>query len=332
MHDRDDPLWQPGVRTDVELERIERRLAPFAARHRPALRKPPTGLARASRWPRRLAIAAGCVLALAAAWQWRFHWPEGQAWPTRLVQADGRNVHGHWPRDGAFATRTGETATIDVARIGRMKLAPDTRLRLVETRSGRHRVALDVGRIEATVWAPPGQFGVHSGEADIVDLGCAFTLSRDRDGRGVLQVSSGWVQYELGRQEVLLPAGYRVTYDDDGASLPVSSSAGRDLLAAAAQFDAAAGPAERESAIAALAASARRDDAYTLLHLLTRDPGLARGPLYPRLAELLGVKTDPDHRARWARGDLDAINAWWSLWPVPPKAWWRQWRDAFSGS
>lgn len=329
MHEHDDPLWQPGAGADETLERIERRLAPFAARQRPALRRVPLRAARSRRWPRGLAIAAGLLLALAAAWQWRFHWPEGQAWRTDLVQGDGTTVRGRWSRGGEFATGAGETAAVAVARIGRLQLAPETRLRLIETRRGQHRVALEVGRIEATVWAPPGQFGVRSGEADILDLGCAFTLTRDRDGRGELQVSSGWVQYELGRQEVLLPAGYRVTYDGDGASLPVSISAQADVLAAVARVEAATQTDARAAAVAALAASARRDDAYTLLYLLTRDPALARGPLYPRLAELLDAPADAAHREAWARGEIGVINAWWSRWPVPPKAWWRQWRDAF---
>lgn len=329
MREHDDPLWQPGSASDAELARIERSLAPFAALNRPALQRAPSRAARAPRWPRWLAVAAGLVVAVLVAWQWRFQWPEGQAWRTRIVQVDGTTVDGRWARGGELVTRANETAEVEVARIGRLQLAQDTRVHLMETRGGRHQVMLDVGRIDATVWAPPGQFAVRSGAADIIDLGCAFTLSRDAEGRGELQVRSGWVQYELGTQEVLLPAGYRVDYDAQGARLPVSTSATADFLATAARFDAATDALQRDQALVALAAQARADDAYTLLYQLTREPALAQGPLYPRLAELLGVPVDPAHRTRWTRGDSDAINAWWSLWPVPPKAWWRQWRDAF---
>ena len=55
----------------------------------------------------------------------------------------------------SLVTRDGERVRLQVADIGRVDLEPGSTLRLVRSGVGEHRIALDRGRIDAFVVAPP---------------------------------------------------------------------------------------------------------------------------------------------------------------------------------
>ncbi len=226
-------------------------------------------------------------------------------------------------------TGTGQHARVAIARIGALEVSPKTRLRLIETRSGHHRVALESGHVHARVWAPPGAFGVLDGGVEVIDLGCVFDLWKHADGSGRLAVGSGWVMHSEGGRETLVPAGYALDFGPDHVGLPLRPVAAAAFADAVNALDRALQAGHRdataETRIGDLAAP---DDAFTLLSLLTRYPALADGPLYPRLAETIGATPiDARHRVAWASGSVHAINAWWDRMPRPPKQWWRNWRD-----
>lgn len=339
MNPERDPLWDPTLQADAELAHLQNLLTPYAARRdlpcpltRPAAASGPEShqpLAVPAQRGRRvlrpvLAASAGLMLLLLAAAVQRFWWPEDQAWRVQTAAGETRFERGQ--------IYTASTASeIAVAHIGRLRLAPATRLSLLGTRTGAHRVALEEGRIEARIWAPPGWFGVQLGAAELIDLGCEFVLQRSADGTGSVEVLSGWVAWRLGEQDHLLPAGYRFEFGPDAVDIAMRPDAPAALRAALRDLRNSTGAA-RQMHADRVAAAARNADAYTLLDLLTRDPALAQSALYPRLAAALNLTADDvAHRAAWARGDVAAINAWWAHWPVPPKAWWRHWRDAWDG-
>ena len=54
-------------------------------------------------------------------------------------------------------------AIVNISSVGQLEVEPNTQLRLLETREGAHRVALDRGVIHAMIWAPPGEFLVSTG-------------------------------------------------------------------------------------------------------------------------------------------------------------------------
>ena len=85
---------------------------------------------------------------------------------------------------GWLETGKDERATFDVANIGQVTVEPNTRLRLLDTRAGAHRLELARGTMHATIWAPPNQFFVETPSTLAVDLGCAYTLTVDDDGAG----------------------------------------------------------------------------------------------------------------------------------------------------
>lgn len=325
-----DPLWSPDQPGDADLARLERLLGRY--RHVPS-EVPAPALSTAPprrRLIRALAIAGGGIAAAAlavAVWlPWRLYWSADAPWP---VTAEAAALPPALAVGDTLQTGAGQHARVAIARIGALEVSPETRLSLVETRSGRHRVALETGHVHARVWAPPGAFGVLDGGAEVIDLGCVFDLWKRADGSGRLAVGSGWVMHSEGGRETLVPAGYALDFGPDHVGLPLRPAAPAAFAEAVVALDhtlqAGRRDATAETRIADLAAP---DDAFTLLSLLTRYPILAEGPLYPRLAETIGATPlDARHRQAWAGGSVHAINAWWDRMPRPPKQWWRNWRD-----
>ena len=81
-----------------------------------------------------------------------------------------------------LTTDASSRARIAVGDVGRVDVEPNSRVRLIESRAGEHRMALDRGRIRAQIWAPPRYFFVNTPSAVAVDLGCAYTLDVDIAG------------------------------------------------------------------------------------------------------------------------------------------------------
>jgi len=336
-----DYLWQPAAQPEPEVSALERQLSAFSARARGLDQRPtPQPRTRPAERPRRrfalwaLAAAALALLASVPALN-RWSWPAQAAWPLQLT--DASHTHSLQLAPGqTLQLAADEAARIDVARIGQIALQPGSSLQLIETAGGQHRVALRSGRMQVRVWAPPGHFGVFAGGALVLDLGCVFELAINTNGHGSLQVSSGWVMFERAGRETLVPEHHAIDFDRQQNSTPLRLDAGPPLAAALAALDralysdAAARGTDVQRLAAALAAVTGEADKHTLLSLLSRYPPLAKTALYPQLARALGVAgTDAQHRIAWAAGDHAAIEAWWKRVPKPPKAWWRNWRDAF---
>lgn len=330
----DDYLWNRSKPVDPQVERLERLLSPFALRD--TMPPPAVVTTPRRRWRGLIALAAalGGLMLGGYGWYWqRLQWPEGGGWDAALVMGqatlDGRSL-----RDANAALSPGSVietdakgvAKIDVARIGEVVLGNASRLRLVQTGGGRHRVQLDHGTLWARIWAPPGSFGVGVPSGDAYDLGCEFTISTDAAGNGALQVRSGWVQFERERVEVLVPQGAQVALHARRApGTPHASDATPDFIAALQEIDAKqglqVGDAERR-----LLAAARPQDAITLVSLLARYPALRSGAVFERTAALLPPVVT---REALATQGARALDPWWRALPYPPmKRWWLQWPDA----
>lgn len=340
MHD-DDYLWDRSGPVDLEVARLERLLRGHA-HDVDAPRRSPRAVAvvpaRARRrW--RVAFAAAAMLAVCAlglrAWvQQRLQWETGAPWQVVAQQGDVR-IDGRKQQaralslDGTLETGANAMTRLRAAGIGEVAIGQGSRLRLIETRTGRHRVQLQQGSLWARVWAPPGQFGVGVPGAEVIDLGCEFLLKVDAAGNGSLSVLSGWVQVDNLRREVLVPQGARVRIHGDGAAgTPHAQSASAAFIAALDAIDAHDGAVEANGEeVHRLLAAARAEDAISLLVLLRDYPRLAEGPLFERLAQLL--PSPMATREHWRADRMAVLNAWWDALPYPRvKRWWMQWPDA----
>lgn len=331
MSETPDPLWDPDLPGDEALKRLTSLLGAYRyAPHRDhAWSIRPVRAPRARR--RRMMLAgvaalAACVAGVAAWMPWRLQWQDGRQW---AIDAAAASLPANLDVGDTLTTDASEAAMMKVARIGRIEVMPGTRLKLLDTRAGHHRLELLSGRVRARIWAPPGYFVITAGASETIDLGCEFEMDRDLHGNGTIHVTSGWIMHRVKGQETLVPAGSTVTFTAERAGIPHATTASAQFRSAVDQLDSAMAQDMRVPDIEQYVADqAAPSDSFALLSLLTRYPALASGPVYPKLAAFLEEPVDARHREAWSRGSVHAMNLWWEQMPRPPKAWWLNWRDA----
>jgi hypothetical protein len=206
--------------------------------------------------------------------------------------------------------------------VGEVRVGPDSRLRVVESTKDEQRLDLQHGTIHALIWAPPKQFIVDTPSSKTIDLGCQYTLHVAPDGSGHLEVETGWVAFQWKNLESFIPAGAAcVTSAGRGPGTPYFDDAPAELRVALERFDTSSDP----KALRTVLISARRRDALTLWHLLSRTEGTARGEVFDRLAELIHVPAQVT-KEKIVSGDQSAINAAWNALELGDTGWWREWK------
>lgn len=323
----DDYLWDGSGKPDPAVERLERVLSPLRS-ERPAPELP--GAAARRRFGGMLAaLAAAAAFLLAVSGLWLSARRPGASWEvTRLASTpSGGTVAGvERLRVGEWLeTDVSSRARVKVGAIGQVEIEPRTRLRLVDAGAASHRLALDRGVLHARIWAPPGRFFVDTPSAVAVDLGCEYTLAVDETGAGLLRVSSGWVGFEHGGRESFVPRGAAcATRPGKGPGTPYYEDASDELKRGLAEMD--FGPAAaRPQAVRSVLASARREDALSLWHLLARLDGADRATVYDRMAQLV-PPPDGVTREGVLAGDRRMLDRWWEALGLGAAGWWRRWK------
>ncbi|MFT3768949.1 MAG: FecR domain-containing protein [Minicystis sp.] len=348
----DDYLWDRSGEPDPDVARLEGTLGKLRYQDRSfATPDAPEARAIPIRRPRRriLLLAAAAVLAVGAVIVWRGTRPptvpiatttapppspssapitpppeptvtfpvERLAGAPRVndapLEAVSRLGVGQW-----VETDPGSRARIAVADIGVVEVSGRSRVRLTRTGPDQHRLDLERGAIAARVDAPPRLFVVGTPAATAVDLGCAYTLEVDDQGKGVLRVTSGWVSLEDGGRSSIVPAGAACeTRPGKGPGTPSYEDAPRALREALMRFDFEDGGA---AAIDAVLSAARKRDALTIWHLLPRVDGALRGKVRDRLRALAPpppdvrdadvMRLDTSTLARWRNAITGAAITW----------------------
>jgi len=356
----DDYLWDGSGNPDPEIQRLENLLGRFrsdapapefrrevasdrsmiAARRGPILAMPQV----LPRWIP-LAAAAALIIAIGAGFlllrtkrspNSKSNWEV--AWQSGTPQVGGQEISGAMRELSLdvgedVVTGAGSQVTIQDAATGQIEVEPRSRVRLLESRTGRKHVALEVGTIRATIWAPPGEFVVETPSAVAVDLGCAYTLETDESGSGLLHTTLGWVGFERNGRESFIPAGAACPmHAHAGPGTPYYEDASTAFRAALYQLDFEATTQEARAApLATVIAESRNRDALSLWHLLSRVSDAERPKIYERLAALLpppaGVSRESvlrlDRRSLdlwWnelGAGDIDIWRHWEHSWPEP---------------
>jgi ferric-dicitrate binding protein FerR (iron transport regulator) len=334
---RDDYLWDPSAEPSPDVQAVERLLAPvrFDAADRP-LMLPDTAASRRRYGRPLLAMAATLAVAAmgaAAFWSWRSHWTAGAAWPLTIEgrASQGASASQLRPNQPLRLDPTA-SANIDIARIGKMRVAPGSALTVLETRSKRHRVLLDQGVVDVRVWAPPATFAFRTPAGNVIDLGCIFTLSVAADGTSRVQVDTGWVQMENGWGEQLIPAGASSSMTaTTPPGVPVFEDAAPAFAAGVRAIERNADDALRNGVLDVVLRNARKRDVITLLMLARTSPA-GRRPIIVRAAELVPPPSTVNLDAV-AAGDREQLWLWYDSLDLPPvKSWWLNWRDALPRS
>lgn len=316
----DDYLWDKSGEPDPEVQHLESLLGRY--RHEAPLRRQHRSRVRLF-----AAAAALIVLATGGVLAFRFFWPSGEAWPVasvtgtptiegRAITADTRLAVGQELRTDAHSR-----ARVQIARVGELDVEPNSRVTLVTTSAGRHRLRLDEGKIAARVWAPPFTFSVRTPAGLASDIGCAFTLQYGGDA-GQVRVTSGWVDFDGEDRSALIPGGAITELRGDNPGSPFYADATPAFRAALHAYD------FEHGALTPILDTARPRDAMTLLHLLERAPRSDRAVLYDALAKLAPPPRTVSREGILDR-DLKMLNAWrHSLGLGGVKKWWLHWRDA----
>ena len=335
---RDEYLWDGSGEPDPEIVRLEDLLSRY--RHRGT---PPALPAREGP-PRRFAVhaalqiivtAASLLLVAAAAWFASAVRPTG--WNVQSLAGAptvaGTRIEGpaRLPIGETITTDSTSRARVDVGSIGVVDVEPNSRVRLLVSRLGEHRLALDVGQIRALIWAPPRLFFVNTPSSTAIDLGCAYTLKVDDRGWGEIVVESGWVAFQDGDREAFIPQNARcATRPAAGPGTPCFTDAAPAIADALTILDfEPTTDVRRAAALETVLRLARPKDALTLWHLLSRVTPPERGPVYDRLASLV---PPPEGVTREAvlRGDRQALDRWWNALGLDTAEWWRFWKQKWS--
>ncbi len=349
----DDYLWDGSGHPDHEVKRLEMLLGEL--RHSgvgipacpPAQARMPAPPWFPWSWPRFATAAIMALLVAAGVWlvtrepqgpwgQARVEHPQASWEVARLegapqvrtergsglVAETGRLGVGEW-----LETDGSSRARINAGGVGEVEVEPRTRLRLVGTGPNEHRLALERGAIHALIWSPPGQFFVETPSAVAVDLGCTYTLKVNETGAGLVRVTFGWVGFEMKGRESFIPEGALcATRPGIGPGTPFFEDAPRALQAALAKLDfETPSPQERKAALDAVLAKARKRDALSLWHLLSRLDSDERARVYDRMAALVPPPAGVT-RAGVLEGDKKMLDLWWERLGLGNTAWWRLWK------
>jgi hypothetical protein len=228
-------------------------------------------------------------------------------------------------------------ASISLEETGSVEVDAGSRVRLVTNGPGRKRLSLERGTIHATIWAPPGEFVVDTPSATAVDLGCIYTLHVDDSGAGLLRTTVGWVGFKLNGHESFIPAGaVCATRPKTGPGTPYLEDATPAFREALSRFDfEATTPAERSILIDVLLADARKKDALTLWHLLSRVDDPDRPHVFDRLASLAPPPAGVTREGILGL-DRPMLDAWWNSLGFGDVLLWRtfehNWSQPQSGS
>jgi hypothetical protein len=328
----DEYLWDRSGPRDPEVARLEELLHPLAQKELPPLSVPTYHDKPGVPLQRVLAAAAMVAIVIGGWWLFDRSRSKPPGWevirleqtPTASRRVTGRSelAVGGW-----LETNDRETVIIKVADIGNVNVEPRTRVRLIATRTGDHRLQLARGTLHATILAPPGQFFVETASSTVVDLGCAYTLTIDDEGAGLVTVTLGWVGFEWGGRESFIPAGFAdPTRPGVGPGTPYHIDSSPSFRRALETIDFRSGSPDVSAALTLVLAESRERDEVTLWHLLTRVPAGERDRVFDRLAHFVpppaGV-TREDIRA----GRRDLLDQWWDALGLGTSSWWRTWKQ-----
>lgn len=322
-----DYLWDGTGEADPDVQRLERLLGQLRGAP-PSLMLPQV----AARWRFRsllpaLATAAAVILMIAIVWRTRTStsWPVEKIAGTPHIGAAALQATGRLAVGDTLTTDASSRARIEVSSIGQVVVDTGSNVRLVETRSGRHRLALQRGTLHAMITATPGQFVVDTPSATATDLGCRYDLTVDDRGAGRLSVIFGWVAFDFKGRESFVPAGASCrTEPGAGPGTPYYDDAEKDVQEALQVLD-FEGKFDRASTLRFVLDRARTRDAFTLWHLLSRVHPVERGEVFDALAARVPPPAGVTREAILAL-DQPALEAWWNALRLGDVSFWRYWK------
>lgn len=327
-----DYLWDRSGEPDAAIADLERLMAPFAWQPRP-WREP--AVRHEVRWSLSFVAPLAATIAMVIGLSVQVMRLQVQPQEAVAVQTlEGSPTIGRAPvREGQtfsagrwLVTDSTARALVEIENVGRIEVHPGSRLSLIRSTPGDHRLNLAHGVVQAVIVSPPGHFSMGTPTATAVDLGCVYTLTVDDDGVGLVQVTAGWVGFASRGRESFIPAGASaMTRPHLGPGTPYYEDTSPAFRAALTILDVGRSPdRDRQAALDIVLAESRRRDVLTLWHLLSRVQGPDRDRVFDRLAGFVPPPMDVTREAV-RNGTSAALDAWWNALDLGTTTWWRMW-------
>ena len=314
-----DYLWDRSGPAEPDVQRLESLLAQYRMTERPLrvpAREPQRLSVRAWRFGFALAACAVIVLALFA---YRAYNTAKTGWQFVAEQGhpdvEGRSMKSGMLHVGqSLETTAGERVRIQVASIGEVELRDQSQLKLLESREGRQRLAMQYGTMHARIYAPPAVFVVDTPAARAIDLGCEYTLTVDKNGSGHISVDLGWVQLEYSSDQSLIPSGMMAEIAPSGLLTPAyypdaTTTFRKALVTWSLNHDVT--EKQRAELLNSVLAEARLRDALTVVNLFRRTNSAdERARIFDRLNQLVPAPATVK-REDVVSGVHNAVEPWW---------------------
>jgi hypothetical protein len=210
---------------------------------------------------------------------------------------------------GYVTTDDSSKAELYVAGLGSVIIEPGSKVKLIKSIEGEHRIQLDYGSIDANIFAKPRTFFVEAGSVTAVDLGCSYKYSVDKSGDGLLYVRSGKVSLEsAGGRESIVPEGkFCVTRQEFGPGTPFRNDSSPLLKKALMEFDFGSCGGE---CVNAIIKNAKKTDAVTLVNIMPRVNEEQRTRVYDRVAFFYPAPKNIPVDSIPKLKNLESLNEW----------------------
>lgn len=312
MNHDNDYLWDGSGPEDPDVKRLETLLSEF--RHSPTASPLPfAGNERTWTVWLMLPLAAAATFLVAMIGGNSGVAPSATEWMIERVSGAPMTSSGVLNESGTVAAgdwiETDDTsgAVIEIGLLGKVQIEPNSKVQLLSTRPSDNRLSLASGTLHATIWAPPRLFFVETPSATAIDLGCAYTLTVDGQGRGRLCVTSGWVALEKNGRESVVPSGAVCeTRPGIGPGTPYFGGASEEFRLALARYDfEGAARADLETVLQ----ESNMCEVFTLWQLLPDVSDDYRGLIFDRMAQLLPPPSGVTREGVLAL-DADMMQVW----------------------
>jgi hypothetical protein len=218
-----------------------------------------------------------------------------------IIKIDSIKI-GEW-----LITDDSSKALLLVANIGEIIVNPSTKLKILKSDSSEHRIMLDYGTINANINAEPRSFVVNTKSVEAIDLGCAYTLSVDHKGNGLLYVKSGMVELESKEGGSLVSAGnFCITKEGLGPGTPYSKDSSPEFRKALLDFDFNN---LNDKSLQSILKNAKSSDVMTLLQVLPKVKDKNRATVFTKITTFVPpprkIYTDSIPQL-----DMEDLNKW----------------------
>src|SRR5262249_53454641 len=190
-------------------------------------------------------------------------------------------------RVGRWLDTASSEATLQIQNVGEVRVEPNSRLRVLESKPEEYRMELRQGAMHAKVWAPPRLFFVETPSVTAIDLGCAYDLTVDEAGDSVLRVTTGVVELaSKGRSSIVTIGFMAKTRRHSGPGTPYVEGTSPEMIQALDTIDFSGDPSAKTAAVDVILRGAHDYDVTTLWHLLPRVDAESRRRIYEKMLEL----------------------------------------------